>query len=318
MTSIMQENQSEITEFILLGFGELPHLQIFLFLVFLVIYILTMTFNILTVILIVTDHHLHTPMYFFLGNLSFLETVYSSTTLPRMLTSLLTEDKTISFKGCHIQLYFFDLLIGTECYLLSVMSYDRFLAICKPLYYATLMNGKLCIQLASASWINSILFTSIYLILVLQLKYCNSNEMDHFFCDSLALVNISCSDTSLVKYASVILTFVFSFPPFLLTLISYIYIIDSILKIPSTTGRQKAFSTCSSHVIVVSLFYGALIIVYVTPKTEAMRDLNKIFSLFYTVLPPLVNPLVYSLRNKDVKESFRKATGKILEGHFLN
>ncbi|XP_060138122.1 olfactory receptor 5AR1-like [Zootoca vivipara] len=314
----MQKNQSEITEFILLGFGELPNLQIVLFLVFLVIYILTMTFNILTVFLIVTDHHLHTPMYFFLGNLSFLETVYSSTTLPRMLTSLLTGDKTISFKECHIQLYFFDFMIGTECYLLSVMSYDRFLAICKPLYYATLMNGKLCIQLASASWINSMLFTSIYLILVLQLQYCNSNEMDHFFCDSLALVNISCSDTSVVQYASVILTFVFSFPPFLLTLISYIYIIAAILKIPSATGRQKAFSTCSSHVIVVSLFYGALIIVYVTPKTEAMRDLNKIFSLFYTVLPPLINPLVYSLRNKDVKESFRKATGKILEGHFVN
>nr|XP_028558810.1 olfactory receptor 2AP1-like [Podarcis muralis] len=314
----MQRNLSEITEFILLGFGDLPHLHIFLFLVFLGIYILTIAFNILMVFLIVTDHHLHTPMYFFLGNLSFLEAAYSSTTLPRMLTSLLTGDKTISVKGCHTQFFVVALLIGTECYLLSVMSYDRFLAICKPLYYATLMNGKLCIQLASCSWINSIVAITIILVLIWQLRYCGSNEIDHFFCESLSLVKISCSDTSLVKYFILILGFLFSFPPFLLTVISYMYIIAAILKIPSTTGKQKAFSTCSSHVIVVSMFYGALIIVYVIPKTEAMRNVSKIFSLFYTVLPPLINPLVYSLRNKDVKESFRKATGKILEGHFLN
>ncbi|XP_033024604.1 olfactory receptor 2AP1-like [Lacerta agilis] len=309
----MQRNLSEITEFILLGFGDLPHLHIFLFLVFLVIYILTIVFNIVMVFLIVTDHHLHTPMYFFLGNLSFLEAAYSSTTLPRMLTSLLTGDKTISVKGCHIQFFVVSFLVGTECYLLSVMSYDRFLAICKPLYYATLMNCRLCIQLASCSWMNSIVLVSICLVLMWQLRYCGSNEIDHFFCESLSLVKISCSDTSLVKYFILILAFVFSFPPFIWTLISYIYIIAAILKIPSTTGKQKAFSTCSSHVIVVSLFYGALIIVYVTPKTEAMRELSKVFSLLYTVLPPLINPLVYSLRNKDVKESFSKATGKILK-----
>ncbi|XP_061448047.1 olfactory receptor 2AP1-like [Rhineura floridana] len=314
----MQRNQSEITEFILLGFGDLPHLQISLFLVFLVIYILTMVANILTILLIVIDQHLHTPMYFFLGNLSCLETVYSSTTLPRMLTSLMTGNKTISVKGCHLQLYFFGFLIGTECYLLSVMSYDRFLAVCKPLYYVTLMNSKLCMRLASGSWINGIVFTSIYLVLVLQLHYCSSNEINHFFCESLALVKISCSNASLVTYASVILAFVFTFPPFLLTLTSYIYIIIAIIKIPNTFGRQKAFSTCSSHVIVVSTFYGALIIVYLTPKTETMRDLNKIFSLLYTVLRPLINPLVYSLRNKDVKEAFRKTTRKVLGDHFLN
>nr|XP_034957538.1 olfactory receptor 1019-like [Zootoca vivipara] len=314
----MQRNVSEVTEFILLGFGDLPHLHIFLFLLFLVIYILTIAFNSLMVFLIVTDHHLHTPMYFFLGNLSFLEAVYSSITLPRMLASLLTGDKIISVKGCLTQFFFVGFLIGTECYLLSVMSYDRFLAICRPLYYATLMNGKLCIQLASCSWISSIVLLSICLVFIWQLHYCGSNEIDHFFCESLSLVKISCSDTSLAKYVIVILCFLFSFPPFLLTLISYIYIIAAILKIPSSTGKQKAFSTCSSHVIVVSLFYGTLIIVYVTPKTEAMRDLNKIFSLFYTVFTPLINSLIYSLRNNDVKESFRKATGKILEGRFVN
>ncbi|XP_044305904.1 olfactory receptor 9K2-like [Varanus komodoensis] len=307
----MQRNQSEITEFILLGFGDLHRLQIFLFLGFLVIYIFTMVANILTIFLIVIDQHLHTPMYFFLGNLSSLETFYSSTTIPRMLTSFWTGDKTISAKSCFTQLYFFAFLVGTECYLLSVMSYDRFLAICKPLHYATLMTSKLCRQLTGGSWINGITFTSVYLALILQLRYCGTNEVDHFFCDSLALLKISCSDTSLVKYASIILSFGFTFPPFLLTLISYIYIITTILKISSTTGRQKAFSTCSSHLIVVSIFYGALIIVYLTPQTKAVKDLSKIFSLLYTVLPPLINPLVYSLRNKDVKEALRKAVRKV-------
>ncbi|XP_053120564.1 olfactory receptor 10A7-like [Hemicordylus capensis] len=312
MADTMQQNQSEITKFILLGFGELHDMQILLSLFFLSIYILTMTANILTVLLIVIDHRLHTPMYFFLGNLSCLETFYCSTTLPKMLASLLTGEKTISFIGCITQLYFVGFLGSTECYLLSAMSYDRFLAICKPLHYTTLMNGKLCVQLAAGSWINGMILTLVYLVLVLQLQYCGPNEIDHFFCESLSLVQISCSYASLVKYASVILAIVFTFPPFLLTLISYVYIIAAILRIPSTTGRQKAFSTCSSHLIVVSIFYGAIIIVYMTPKIEIVIDLNKIFSLLYTVLPPLVNPLIYSLRNKDVKESLRKAAGKLL------
>ncbi|XP_053120563.1 olfactory receptor 1020-like [Hemicordylus capensis] len=282
----MWGNETEITEFILLGFGELHDLQIFLFLVFLVIYILTMTANILTVVLIVIDQHLHTPMYFFLGNLSCLETFYSSTILHRMLASLLTGDKTISLKGCMTQLFFFAFLISTECYLLSVMSYDHFMAICKPLHYPTLMNGKLCIKLAAGSWINSILFTSIYLGVILKMQLCGSNEINHFYCDSLPLAKLSCSHLSLVKHITVIVSFVFTFPPFLLTLTSYIYIIATILSIPSSTGRQKAFSTCSSHLIVVSIFYGALIIVYLIPKTETMREVNKIFSVLYTVLPP--------------------------------
>ncbi|XP_025033381.1 olfactory receptor 2AP1-like [Python bivittatus] len=302
----MEWNQSEITEFILLGFGNLHHLRISLFLVFLVIYILTMAANVLIILLIVSDQHLHTPMYFFLVNLSCLEMFCSSTTLPKMLTCLLTGNKTISVQGCFTQVYFLPFFISTECYLLSVMSYDRFLAICKPLHYATLMNSKFCIQLAGCSWINGILFTSLYLFLILQLHFCGVSEIDHFFCESLSLLKISCSDISFVKYASIVLSFGFTFPPFLLILISYMYIIAAILKIPSAIGRQKAFSTCSSHVTVVSVFYGALIIVYLTPKTKAIRELNKYFSLMYTVLSPLINPFVYSLRNKDVKKALRK------------
>ncbi|XP_062992598.1 olfactory receptor 5B21-like [Elgaria multicarinata webbii] len=314
----VQRNKTEITEFILLGFGDLHHLQIFLFLLFLVIYILTMATNFLTILLILSDEHLHTPMYFFLGNLSCLEMMYSSTILPRMLAALMTGDKSISVKGCITQFYFGSFLVCTECYLLSVMSYDRFLAICKPLHYATLMNAKVCMQLAGGSWINSIAVISVYLALMLQLRYCGHNEIDHFFCEALPLVKLSCSDTFLVKLVTFAVAFVITFPPFISTLVSYIYIIAAILRIPSTTGRQKAFSTCSSHLIVVSVFYGAIIIVYLIPKTESVRDFNKIFSLLYTVLPPLLNPLIYSLRNKDVKDAMRKAAGKVLEGQFVN
>ncbi|XP_060138124.1 olfactory receptor 10A7-like [Zootoca vivipara] len=311
----MQRNLSEITEFVLLGFGELHHLKIFLFLVFLVLYILTMAANILTILLIVTDQHLHTPMYFFLGNLSCLETFYSSTILPRVLVSLQKGDKTISMKGCLTQMYFFAFLVSTECYLLSVMSYDRYLAICKPLHYENVMNRKLCIQLAAGSWFNSIVFTSIFLGIFLKMQFCGPNEIDHFYCDSLPLLKLSCSHINLVKQVSVIFSFVFTFPPFILTLASYIYIIATILRIPSTTGRKKAFSTCSSHLIVVSIFYGALIIVYLIPQTKTMRYFNKIVSVLYTVLPPIANPLIYSLRNKDVKEALKRLLQKFRKGN---
>ncbi|XP_032091903.1 olfactory receptor 5B21-like [Thamnophis elegans] len=314
----LQRNQTEITEFILLGFGELHHLQIFLFIVFLVIFTSTMVANFLTVIIIVLDQSLHTPMYFFLGNLACLEMIYSSAILPRMIAALMTGDNTISVKGCMTQFYFGSFLVCTECYLLSVMSYDRFLAVCKPLHYATLMNSKICIRLAGGSWLNSILAITLYLGLFLQLQFCGQNEIDHFFCEALPLLKLSCSDTFLVKLVTFTVVFIITFPPFVSTLISYIYIIVAILKIPSTTGRQKAFSTCSSHLIVVSIFYGAIVIVYLIPKTEEVRDFNKIFSLLYTVLPPLLNPLIYSLRNKDVKNALRKVSRKLLDGQCVN
>ncbi|XP_034278796.1 olfactory receptor 11L1-like [Pantherophis guttatus] len=310
----MWRNQTEITEFILLGFGELYHLQIVLFLIFLVIYIMTMAANIIAILLIVNDRHLHTPMYFFLGNLSCLEIFYSSTILPRTLASLLTGDKKISASGCITQLYFFAFLISTECYLLSVMSFDRYLAVCKPLQYATIMNIRVCVQLVIASWLNSMIFTSIFLGMVLKIQFCGPHEIDHFYCDSLPLVKLSCNHINLVKNVTIIVSFIFTFPPFVLTLTSYAYIIITILKIPSTTGRQRTFATCSSHLIVVSIFYGALIIVYLIPKTETI-NLNKLASVLYTVLPPIANPLIYSLRNKDVKEAMKKMMANILKIH---
>ncbi|KAM7145689.1 olfactory receptor 6N1-like [Macrochelys suwanniensis] len=305
-----QRNQTAVTEFILLGFGDLPDLQILLFLMFLVIYMATVAGNLLITALIVADQHLHTPMYFFLGNMSFLETCYTSTLLPRMLAILLTGDKSISFTGCFSQLYFFCALVGTECYLLAVMSYDRYLAICKPLHYSALMNTRFCLQLAAGSWLNGSLGTTIVILFMSQLIFCGPNEIDHFYCDVIPLMELSCGDTRLIVLLNFILACIFTLPPFLLTLTSYMFILASILRIPSTTGRQKAFSTCSSHLTVVTIFYGTLMIFYLLPKRDTLRDLKKVLSLCFTVLTPLVNPLIYSLRNREVREALRKAVSK--------
>uniref|UniRef100_A0A8C8S859 Olfactory receptor n=1 Tax=Pelusios castaneus TaxID=367368 RepID=A0A8C8S859_9SAUR len=295
-----------MTKFILLGFGSLPDIHILLFLLFLVIYIATVAANTLIVVLVFIDQHLHTPMYIFLGNLSSLETCYASTILPWVLVSLLTGHRTISLCGCITQLYFSGSLACTECYLLAAMSYDRYLAICKPLRYSTLMNTRFCLQLAAGSWLNGFLAITIFVFFVSQLIFCGPNEIDHFYCESTPLIKLSCSDTHLVILLDFVLACSFTLPPFLLTLTSYVRIITTIVKIPSSTGRQKAFSTCSSHLIVVTLFYGTIIIVYLDP----LRNLNKMFSLCYTVLTPLVNPLIYSLRNREVKGALTNAVSK--------
>ncbi|XP_073166847.1 olfactory receptor 6N1-like [Lepidochelys kempii] len=305
-----QRNRTAVTEFILLGFGDVPELKILLFLMFLVIYMATMVGNMLITALVVADQHLHTPMYFFLGNLSCLETCYTSTILPRMLASLLTGDKTISFSGCITQLYFFCALAATECCLLAAMSYDRYLAICKPLHYSTLMNIRFCLQLAAGSWLNGCLATAIFVLFMSHLIFCGPYEIDHFYCDLIPLIKLSCSDTYLIILLDFVLSCVFTLPAFLLSLTSYVCIIATILRIPSTTGRQKAFTTCSSHLIVVTIFYGTLMIVYMLPKHETLSVLNKVLSLSYTVLTPAVNPLIYSLRNRDVKEALSKAVSK--------
>ncbi|XP_065272349.1 olfactory receptor 6N1-like [Emys orbicularis] len=310
MADIIRRNQTAVTEFILVGFGDLPDLQMLLFLMFLVIYMATVAGNMLITALVVADKHLHIPMYYFLGNLSCLETCYTSTLLPRMLVSLLTGDKTISFSGCLSQLYFFCALAGMECCLLAVMSYDRYLAICKPLHYSTLMNNRFCLQLAAGSWLNSSLATTTIILFISQLIFCGPNEIDHFYCDPILLMELSCSDTHLSILVDLILVCVFTLPPFLLTLMSYVCIIATILRIPSTTGRQKAFSTCSSHLTVVTIFYGTIMIFYMLPKGDTLRDLKKVLSLCFTVLTPLVNPLIYSLRNREIKEALSKAVSK--------
>ncbi|XP_030398652.1 olfactory receptor 11A1-like [Gopherus evgoodei] len=311
MANPEQGNQTVLTEFILLGFGNLPEQQILLFFLFLIIYIVTVAGNVLIIVLVVADQQLHTPMYFFLGNLSCLETCYTSTILPRMMASFLPGDRIISISGCLTQYYFFVFLAVAECYLLAVMSYDRYLAICKPLHYAVLMNGRSCLQLAVGTWISSSLAADITIFLMQQLTFCGPNEIDHFFCDFIPVIKLSCSDTRMIELVTTMLAPICILLPFLLTLATYVCIIITILQMPSTTGWQKAFSTCSSHLIVVSIFYGTIMIVYMLPKTDTLRDLNKVFSLLYTVVTPMVNPLIYSLRNREVKEALGKVVTKL-------
>ncbi|XP_054849755.1 olfactory receptor 10A7-like [Eublepharis macularius] len=302
-----RRNTTVVTEFRLLGFGHHPGLHVLLFITFLLIYSAAMLGNLLIIVLVLYDRHLQTPMYFFLGNLSCVEIWYVSNTLPKMIATSLTLESTISFNSCFTQFFFFCFLIGTECCLLSVMSYDRYLAICRPLHYRTHMNKKIRFSLAFGSWMSGFLGSTVLTVLFVQSAFCGPNEIDHFFCDFIPLVKLLCSDPYLIALLTFILSITFTLPPFLLTLSSYVCIILTILRIPSTTGRQKAFSTCSSHLIVVTIFYGSIIIVYQLPHSETLGDLNKVFSLCYTILNPLVNPLIYSLRNREVKESLKKA-----------
>nr|XP_006114112.1 olfactory receptor 1020-like [Pelodiscus sinensis] len=304
-------NRTPIAEFILLGFGNGPELQALLFLLFLAIYLVTVIGNLLIVALVVADRHLHIPMYYLLGNLSSLETCYTSAILPRLLASLLSGDRTISFKGCIMQLYFFGVMSATECLLLTSMSYDRYLAICQPLRYAALMNGRVCGQLVAGSWMSSCLGCAIVHIFLFQLTFCDSKEIDHFFCDFSPVINLSCDDTRILQLVTFVISAIGTLVPCLLTLASYVCIITTILRIPSSSGRKKAFSTCSSHLIVVTVFYGTLTTIYVVPTTNSPKLLNKLFSVFYTVLVPMINPVIYSLRNKEVNESLRKAFLKL-------
>ncbi|XP_062994270.1 olfactory receptor 11A1-like [Elgaria multicarinata webbii] len=312
MSNAEEGNYTAITEFILIGFGNLHELQLLLFLLFLMIYIVTITGNLLIMLLVLTDQHLHTPMYFFLGNLSCLETCYSSIILPKLLANLVNGQRSISVSGCMAQFYLFGSCVGIETYLLAAMSYDRYLAICRPLHYISIMHGKFCVQLMTGAWIDSLLANGIIVFLMAQLSFCGPNVIDHYFCDFIPVEKLSCSDTSLIELVTFLSTFIFTITPFLLTLTSYVCIIVIILKIPSTKGRQKAFSTCSSHLTVVCIFYGTIIIVYMLPNTPTLRDLNKVFSVFYTVLTPLVNPLIYSLRNKEVHKALRRVCCKVV------
>uniref|UniRef100_A0A452HLN1 Olfactory receptor n=1 Tax=Gopherus agassizii TaxID=38772 RepID=A0A452HLN1_9SAUR len=312
MAGLEKVNQTTITEFLLVGFETRPELQITLFVMFFIIYLSTIAGNILLILTVWTDHHLHTPMYFFLSNLSFLETGYVSNVIPRLLVSFLTQDKTISLPGCCIQLYVFSFLGTTECFLLTGMSYDRYLAICRPFHYVTLMSSRTCFLLAVASWTCGFVAPSFTVIMTSKLAFCSQGEINHFFCDLTAVLRLSCEDTSIIKVTSLILASIITLAPFVLIITSYIYVILTILGIPSTAGRKKAFSTCSSHLIVVSTFYGALIIMYVVPSGNQSLDFNKVFSLLYTVVTPMFNPIVYSLRNKEVKGALGRVIHKML------
>ncbi|XP_019344167.1 olfactory receptor 2AP1-like [Alligator mississippiensis] len=310
MEKTVEGNQTALTEFILLGLGELPGMYIFLFVIFLAIYTVTLVGNMLILVTVSCDRNLHTPMYFFLGNFSFLEIWYTTSTSPKMLRTFLTAHEAIPFWGCIAQFYFFGSMAVTECFLLAMMSYDRFLAISNPLRYTAIMNFKVCMQLAAGCWISGFLAPIPTIVLTSRLPFCTANKIDHFFCDLAPVMKVSCGDTHVVKEITFMLASVVTMVPFLLTIASYVKILSTILKIPSTQGKKKAFSTCSSHLIVVTLFYGTLIFVYAAPTASQSATLNKMFSLLYTVATPMVNPIIYSLRNKEVKDSLRKLITK--------
>ncbi|CAM9815016.1 unnamed protein product [Bubo scandiacus] len=302
----MQENDTHIHEFILLGFPTVIELRALLFVIFLTVYLLTVLENIVIITLIRRNHQLHKPMYFFLGHLSFLEAWYISVTVPKLLVNFLVKNKSISFPGCMAQLYFFIALVCTECVLLAVMAYDRYVAICNPLRYPVIMNHRVCMQLAMGSWLVGFLISVLKVFFISQLSFCGPNKINHYFCDISPLLNISCSDSSLAELVDFILALIVIMVPLCTVVTSYICIIFTVLKIPSSQGRQKVFSTCSSHLTVVILFYSTTLFTYAHPKVMYTYSANKLVSVLYTVVVPLLNPLIYCLRNKEVRFALRK------------
>uniref|UniRef100_A0A7N4PF97 Olfactory receptor n=2 Tax=Sarcophilus harrisii TaxID=9305 RepID=A0A7N4PF97_SARHA len=295
-----ETNFSMVVEFLLLGFSDFPNLRGLLFGIFLIIYTTILLGNSLIIVITKVTAALQTPMYFFLGNFSFLEICYTSVTLPRMLSDFWIQKKNISFLACAVQLGLLLSLGGSESFFLLVMSYDRYVAICKPLYYPLIMNHKKCLQLVTGAWIIGIPLQIAQTWQVFSLSFCGSNELNHVFCDIPPLLNLACGDTSLNELCVYAGATLFLTIPSMLIFWSYLKIIKTILKLPSAMGRRKAFSTCSSHLIVVGLFYGSCFISYLRPKSSHSPGVDRVLALFYTIVTPLFNPLIYSLRNKDV------------------
>ncbi|XP_074083783.1 olfactory receptor 5B2-like [Macrotis lagotis] len=301
------DNSSKVNEFILTGLTDDPELQVPLFIMFTLIYLITLLGNLGMVVLISWDTALHTPMYFFLSNLSLVDFGYASAVTPKVMACLLTGNKVISYNGCASQMFFFGAFATTESFLLASMAYDRHIAVCKPLHYTITMTSTLCAHLASGAYVCGFLSSSIVIGNTFNLSFCKSNIVHHFFCDLPPLLLLSCSDIHIIEPVFFILGSFTIFFPFLVTFSSYLLIFITILKIHSADGRQKAFSTCASHFTAVSIFYGTIFFMYFQPSSSHSMDMDKMVSVFYTMIIPMINPMVYSLRNKDVKNSFRKA-----------
>uniref|UniRef100_A0A6I8SMF4 Olfactory receptor n=1 Tax=Xenopus tropicalis TaxID=8364 RepID=A0A6I8SMF4_XENTR len=304
--SLVVPNGSSFTEFLILGFSHSEKQKVPLFLLFLLIYLFTVISNTLIIALISLDSNLHKPMYFFLCNMSCLDIFFTSVTAPTLLH--ITGKNNISFMMCMVQLYFFSSFTVIEYLLLTTMAYDRYVAICRPLFYPQVMNQRTCILLAAAAWIGGFLSGAPVTILISALTFCASNIINHFFCDILPLLKLSCDDTSTVEFVMFAQGSLFLFSCFILTMMSYIYIISAILKITSVEGRHKTFSTCGSHLTSVTLFYVLLICVYLKPPSLYSLDKGKVVSVLYVNVIPMLNPIIYSLRNKDVKKALNELT----------
>ncbi|XP_003925312.2 olfactory receptor 13C9 [Saimiri boliviensis] len=304
-------NQTILVEFFLKGLSGYPRLELLFFVLIFIMYVVILLGNATLILISILDPHLHTPMYFFLGNLSFLDICYTTTSIPSTLVSFLSERKTISFSGCAVQM-FLGLAMGTtECVLLGMMAFDRYVAICNPLRYPIIMSKDAYVSMAAGSWIIGAVNSAVQTVFVVQLPFCRNNIINHFSCEILAVMKLACDDISGNEFIMLVATILFTLMPLLLIVISYSLIISSILKIRSSEGRSKAFSTCSAHLTVVIIFYGTILFMYMKPKSKGTLNsddldaTDKIISMFYGVMTPMMNPLIYSLRNKNVEEAVK-------------
>ncbi|XP_069867508.1 olfactory receptor 226-like [Dipodomys merriami] len=304
--SVNHSGDTSVTEFILLDFPELCHLQGLLSGLFLAVYAMTVLENLVVVGAVGASCRLHTPMYFFLANLSVLETFYTTVTVPRLLAGLLAGVRTISLSGCLTQLFLFLSLGSSECFLLATMACDRYLAICRPLHYRAIMDWRLCLLLALSAWLGGFLASFVSIALISQLKFCGPNVLNHFFCDVSPLLQLSCSDTTAVEMLDFVAALAVLATSLLVTAVSYTRILATVLRIPGGAGRRKAFSTCASHLVVVLIFYTTTTFMYARPHAISSFDLNKLVSVVYSVVTPLLNPIIYCLRNRDIHEALSK------------
>ncbi|XP_068111010.1 olfactory receptor 5AR1-like [Hyperolius riggenbachi] len=303
---MVSQNYSKNTDLILVGITDAPEVQTPLFLVFLLVYFLTILGNLIIITVICVSPELHKPMYFFLCNFSLLDLFYSSVTQPKLLSILSTGPSVISFSGCIAQLYVFMSLACTEFVSLTAMAYDRYVAICKPLHYSVLMRRTICLQLACFCWVVGFLDPVAHTVVISKQPFCRPPILNHFYCDLSVLLSLSCVDKLFIEIMTYVVGSVVALPAFLLTLISYVFIISAVLHITSSSGRKKAFSTCTSHLTVVILFYGSVLVMYMRPPSQYPLTQDKPLSLLYTAIIPMLNPVIYSFRNKDVKFSLRK------------
>ncbi|XP_038193597.1 olfactory receptor 998 [Arvicola amphibius] len=305
-----EKNQTSVTEFLFLGLTDCLHQKIVLFTIFLFVYLVTLGGNLGMLTLIWVDPRLHTPMYFFLSHLSFVDVCSSSSIAPKMLCDIFSENKAISLVGCTAQMWFVGLFVGTECFLLAVMAYDRYTAICKPLLYTLIMSQRVCVHLVVGPYAFAIINITTHTTLTFCLPFCGPNTINHFFCDVSPLLSLACADTWINKIVLFVLSGAIGVFSGLIIIVSYVCILMAILKIQTAEGKRKAFSTCSSHLAAVSILYGTLFFIYVRPSASFSLNINKMISLFYTVVIPMLNPLIYSLRNKEVKRAFRRKMPK--------
>ncbi|XP_077169504.1 olfactory receptor 6F1-like [Paroedura picta] len=297
------QNETRVMEFILLGFPGPPYEQVFIFTLFLIMYLLTVLGNMSIIILVITQQRLHSPMYFFLCNLSFLEIWYTTVIIPKTLGIIMGTSRNISLAACNLQMYLIFAFGCTEYFLLAVMAYDRYLAICFPLHYSTIMDISLSGKLAVVSWLCGFLLICIPAFLISRLSFCGSNVINHFLCNIDSWIILSCTDTYIIELATFIISIFVILGSCLITLLSYIYIISTILQMSSAKGQQKAFSTCSSHLAVVVIWYGSTIFLFVKPSKRSSLEITKGVTILNTIVTPLLNPFIYTLRNKEVREA---------------